>query len=173
VTRNARGTARSWPLVGSVLFLVLAPGTVAGLIPFLLTGWRAGRPLLDPSIATIVGTVFLLAGFASLLDSFARFVLVGLGTPAPVSPPSRLVISGQYRYVRNPMYVAVLAIVLGQGLLLVRSVLLCYAALLWVLFHLFVVLYEERTLAARFGGSYEVYCRNVRRWLPRTKPWHA
>ncbi|HWW92102.1 MAG TPA: isoprenylcysteine carboxylmethyltransferase family protein [Vicinamibacteria bacterium] len=170
-SENASGTRRSWALVGSLLFLVLAPGTVAGWIPFWLTGWRAGRPFLDASSIRFVGAVILLAGLASLLDSFARFALVGLGTPAPVSPPTRLVVSGQYRYLRNPMYVAVLAIVLGQGLVLASSVLLGYAAVLWILFHCFVVLYEERALAAQFGSGYEVYCRNVRRWWPRTKPW--
>jgi protein-S-isoprenylcysteine O-methyltransferase Ste14 len=168
---TASGTRRPWALVGSLFFLVLAPGTVAGWIPFWLTGWRVGRPFFDASSIRIVGAVVLLAGLASLLDSFARFALVGLGTPAPVSPPTRLVVSGQYRYLRNPMYVAVLAIVLGQGLVLASSVLLGYAVVLWILFHSFVVLYEERALAAQFGSGYEVYCRNVRRWWPRAKPW--
>ena len=112
----------------------------------------------------------ILAGLGSLLDSFARFVFVGLGTPAPVAPPTRLVVSGQYRHVRNPMYVAVLAIVIGQGLVLGSGV-LRYAALLWLLFHAFVVLYEEPRLGSRFGAPCEVYRRNVRRWWPRTKPW--
>lgn len=160
-------------LLGSLFFLVLAPGTVAGLIPFWLTRRRGDTPNVDASVLGLAGAAMALAGLASLLDSFGRFVFVGLGTPAPVAPPTRLVVSGQYRYVRNPMYVAVLVIVLGQGLVLGSSVLLGYAALLWLLFHIFVVLYEEPTLALRFGAPYRVYCQNVRRWWPRVRPWHA
>jgi protein-S-isoprenylcysteine O-methyltransferase Ste14 len=115
----------------------------------------------------------IVAGLASLLDSFARFAFVGLGTAAPVAPPTRLVLAGQYRHVRNPMYVAILIIVIGQGLVLWSGALLGYAVLLWVLFHSFTVLYEEPALCARFGASYEAYRRNVRRWWPRIKPWEA
>ncbi len=161
-----------WAVAGTLLFLLLAPGTVAGGVPFWMTGWQTGTPFL-PSLSRPIGALLLLAGLASLLDSFARFALVGLGTPAPVAPTARLVVSGQYRLVRNPMYLAVVAIVLGQALLLSRLVLLEYAALLAVAFHLFVVLYEERALAARFGPSYAAYCRHVRRWWPRLRPWEA
>jgi protein-S-isoprenylcysteine O-methyltransferase Ste14 len=161
----------AWALLGSFLFLVLAPGTVAGWLPFWLTGWRVEQPFLDAPVLRLAGTFMACAGLASLLDSFARFVFVGLGTPAPVAPPTRLVISGQYRYVRNPMYVAVLALVLGQGLVLGSRVLLWYAALLALLFHLFVILYEEPTLGSQFGVPYRVYCQNVRRWWPRARPW--
>ncbi|HXY38781.1 MAG TPA: isoprenylcysteine carboxylmethyltransferase family protein [Vicinamibacteria bacterium] len=163
---------RRWAIAGTLLFLVLAPGTVAGWVPSWLTRWRSGTPFLPPVLRPI-GALLVLAGLASLLDSFARFALVGLGTPAPVAPTARLVVSGQYRHVRNPMYLAVLAIVLGQALWLARFVLLEYAALLAVGFHLFVVLYEERALAARFGESYAAYCRHVRRWWPRLRPWAA
>jgi protein-S-isoprenylcysteine O-methyltransferase Ste14 len=98
---------------------------------------------------------------------------VRLGTPAPVAPPTRLVVAGQYRHVRNPMYVATLVIVIGQGLVLWSAALLGYAVLLWVLFHLFVVFYEEPALGTRFGASYDAYRRNVRRWWPRIRPWAA
>lgn len=128
---------------------------------------------MDAHMVPFAGAVVLLEGLVSLLDSFARFALVGLGTPAPMSPPTRLVASGQYRYGRNPMYLAVLAIVPGQGLVLGSSLLLGYAAFFWVPFHLFVVLYEERALAARFENAYAVYCQNVRRWWPRAKPWQG
>jgi protein-S-isoprenylcysteine O-methyltransferase Ste14 len=168
---TASRRSRTRAFLGTLAFLVLAPGTVAGWVPFWLTGWRMGRPLLDSSVFRLVGAALVCAGAASLLDSFARFAMVGLGTPAPVAPPVNLVVSGQYRYVRNPMYVAILAIVLGQGLILGSSVLLRYALLLWLLFHLFVVLYEERALAARFGDSYQAYRRHVRRWWPRLTAW--
>lgn len=115
----------------------------------------------------------IVAGLVSLLDSFCRFALVGLGTPAPVAPPRFLVVSGQYRHVRNPMYVAVLVIVIGQAMVLGSGVLVPYAGVLWLIFHSFVVLYEEPVLGSRFGASYDVYRQNVPRWLPRVRPWTA
>ncbi len=160
-----------WTFAGALLFLVLAPGTVAGLIPYWLTGWRVEYPFWSPWIVRVAGAAMIAAGVGSSLDSFARFVFVGLGTPAPVAPPSRLVVSGQYRYVRNPMYVAVVTIVVGEALVLGRGVLLRYAALLWLFFTLFVVLYEEPTLAKKFGPPYEAYRKNIRRWLPRIRRW--
>ena len=160
-----------WILAGALVFFVLAPGTVAGLIPFWLTGWRVERPFLDASILRVAGACVIVAGVGSLLDSFARFVFVGLGTPAPVAPPTHLVVSGQYRHVRNPMYVAILVIVIGQSLVLGSGDLLQYAALLWLVFHMFVVLYEEPRLSSRFGPSYQAYRQNVGRWLPRVRPW--
>jgi protein-S-isoprenylcysteine O-methyltransferase Ste14 len=162
-----------WILIGSLIFLVLAPGTVAGLIPYWLTGWRVGKPLLGASILRLAGGCMVFIGLMSLLDSFGRFVFTGLGTPAPVAPPRRLVVSGQYRYVRNPMYVAILVIVIGQGLALGSGVLLQYAVLLWFLFHMFVILYEEPRLGSQFGAAYQGYCRNVRRWWPTARPCEA
>jgi protein-S-isoprenylcysteine O-methyltransferase Ste14 len=158
-------------VVGSLVFLVLVPGTVAGAIPFWMTGWRVHPPFLGLPVSRVVGGLLVLLGLASLVESILRFALVGLGTPAPVAPPTRLVVSGQYRLVRNPMYVAVLAIVLGQALVLGSFGLLRYAVLLWVFFSGFVLLYEEPTLRSRFGASYETYRRNVRRWWPRPRPW--
>ena len=109
-------------------------------------------------------------GVASLLESFARFVRRGQGTPAPIAPPKHLVITGQYRYVRNPMYVALVAIVAGQAAWLASGPLVLYALVLCVLFHLRVVTYEEPTLARQFGESFELYRRHVPRWLPRCRP---
>jgi protein-S-isoprenylcysteine O-methyltransferase Ste14 len=97
--------------------------------------------------------------------------LQGLGTPAPVLPTSHLVVSGLYRYVRNPMYVGVAAAILGQGLLFGDKDTLAYGVLVWVAFHLFVFFYEEPTLRHRFGEEYEIFCRNVPRWIPRLHPW--
>ena len=115
----------------------------------------------------VLGVVLIAAGAAFVLHAFARFVLEGIGTPAPVAAPERLVVGGVYRHVRNPMYVAVLATILGQALLLGRPVLLAYAAVLWVVFASFVRLYEEPTLRERFGADYDAYRRAVPAWLPR------
>jgi protein-S-isoprenylcysteine O-methyltransferase Ste14 len=100
-----------------------------------------------------------------------RFVVEGFGTPAPVAAPERLVVGGVYRYVRNPMYVAILATIVGQALLLGRLGLLLYAAVAWLVAAAFVRFYEEPTLTRRFGAKYEAYRHAVPAWLPRLRPW--
>jgi protein-S-isoprenylcysteine O-methyltransferase Ste14 len=151
----------------SAVFLVLAPGTVAGLVPWLITGWRPGHAALA---AVVIGAVLIAAGCGVLLYAFAQFVIEGVGTPAPPAPTERLVIRGLYRYVRNPMYLAVLAVVVGQALVLGRPVLLVYAAAIAAAFATFVRLYEEPTLARRYGAQYEAYRERVPAWLPVRRP---
>jgi protein-S-isoprenylcysteine O-methyltransferase Ste14 len=165
--------SRGASLLGSLAFLVLAPGTVAGLVPWWISGWRLQRPLLGAVELRMVGAALIAGGMAALLDSFARFALRGLGTPAPVLPPSHLVVTGLYRHVRNPMYVALLWAVLGQALLFGDAKVLAYGLLLWIAFHLFVRGYEEPTLRRTFGQEYEVFCANVPRWLPRLRGWRG
>ena len=162
---------RSTAAMGSVVFFLMAPGIVAGLIPWWLTGWRARQPLPHWAPMQVLGVILLGAGVLVLIRAFARFVAEGLGTPAPVAPPERLVVGGAYRYVRNPMYVAVLATVIGQALLLGQPVLVGYAAVLWLVSAAFVRWYEEPTLTRRFGADYQAYRRAVPAWLPRLRPW--
>lgn len=149
---------------------MLAPGVTAGLIPWLLTGWRtAGSPLA----LRIAGGVLIALGAAFLLHSFYRFVMEGLGTPAPVAPTERLVVGGAYRYVRNPMYLAVTSCIVGQALLLGRPWLLAYAGLFAAVVFGFVRLYEEPLLSTRFGARYEAYRGSVPGWIPRLHPWEG
>jgi protein-S-isoprenylcysteine O-methyltransferase Ste14 len=155
--------------VGSAVFFVAAPGVVAGWIPWRFTRWRFDTPLFDGRASRATGVLLILAGVPVLLESFARFALVGRGTPAPVAPTERLVISGLYRHVRNPMYLAVVSIILGQALLFGSAELLGYGALVWIAFHLFVLVYEEPTLRRRHGGEYEAYRAAVPRWRPRAR----
>jgi protein-S-isoprenylcysteine O-methyltransferase Ste14 len=162
---------RATAILGSAIFLVVAPGTLAVVVPWTLTHWHFA-PALFP-IARVLGAALIVAGAPVLLDSFARFALQGLGTPAPVMPPKRLVVTGFYRYVRNPMYVAVTALIAGQGFLLGSATVLEYGAVLWAGFFLFVVAYEEPVLAEQFSDEYERYRANVGRWLPRITPWHG
>jgi len=164
-----RGVAAS--VLGSAIFFCIAPGVVAGLVPGMLAGWRIGPALLGIGVVRVVGVILLGAGAVSLLDCFARFAVQGHGTPAPVAPTASLVVSGQYRYVRNPMYVAVVGTILGQGLLFGSTRVLGYGCLIWCLFHLFVLGYEEPTLGRQFGESYRAYRSGVRRWWPRLTPW--
>ena len=159
---------RAW--VGTIVFLALAPGVVAGLIPWLITAWRipwTGRWL---ALVAIVAGVAILAGVSVLLDAFVRFARAD-GTPAPPAPTAHLVVVGPYRYVRNPMYLAVLAIILGQALLFGSIATLVYGAIVLVAFVSFVRFYEEPTLEERYGDQYREYRRNVRGWVPLARPW--
>ncbi|GAA4040280.1 methyltransferase family protein [Nonomuraea soli] len=163
---------RAHAVTGSTVFFLLAPGTVAALVPWWITGWRMLSPL--PSWAMlplrVVGVLLILAGLPVLAGAFVRFVVEGLGTPAPVAAPEKLVVGGFYRYVRNPMYVAVFAIILGQAALLGQGSLVVYAAVVAVPVYLFVRFYEEPTLRARFGGDYDAYRAQVPSWWPRWRP---
>ena len=157
--------------LGSLLFLVVAPGVVAGLLPWLLTGWDAADDV--PVLVVVAGVALVAAGAAVLLHAFARFVAEGLGTPAPVAPTERLVVGGLYRYVRNPMYLAVGATIVGQALILGRPALLLYALAFGAAVWTFVRVYEEPTLAARYGAQYDAYRRAVPAWRPRLRPWRG
>ena len=164
---------RLFSILGSLFFLVIAPGTVAGYVPWRISRWHFNDPLFGIPAIRFAGVLLILAGLPVLLDSFARFALQGLGTPAPVFPTQHLVVTGLFRYVRNPMYIAVLSLTLGQGLLFGNTPLLEYAAALAIGFHLFVLLYEEPTLRRTYGPEYDEFCANVRRWLPRLRPWRG
>jgi protein-S-isoprenylcysteine O-methyltransferase Ste14 len=159
--------------VGTVLFLLVAPGVVAGVIPWLLTGWERGDAFGSLGLVRIAGAVLVAAGCTALLEAFARFVREGHGTPAPVAPTEHLVVGGLYRFVRNPMYLAVGATIAGQALLLGRSVLLAYAAAFFLAVAAFVRVYEEPTLARRYGAQYDAYRLAVRGWWPRRTPWRG
>ena len=157
--------SRARAALGSLVFLVVVPGVVAGLIPWLLTDWDAAEDV--PALVVAAGAVLLAAGVAVLLHAFARFVMEGIGTPAPVAPTEHLVVGGLYRYVRNPMYLAVAATIVGQALILGRPVLLLYALVFGATVFAFVRLYEEPTLARRYGAEYDEYRRAVPGWWPR------
>jgi protein-S-isoprenylcysteine O-methyltransferase Ste14 len=165
VTRKRRRAA-----VGTAL-MATGPSVVVGVVPWLLTRWRVRRPVPGGTPARVVGVVLIASGVAVIAHSYVRFVTEGLGTPAPVAPPERLVVGGIYRYVRNPIYLAMGLAVVGQALLLGRPKLLLYPAIAAGPVATFVRLHEEPVLARRFGAEYEEYRRNVPRWLPRVRPW--
>lgn len=158
---------KSTAVAGSTVFLALAPGVVVGLVPWWLTGWRAAGASSYWLPLRIVGVALIVAGGAVLVHAFARFALQGRGTPAPVAPPEHLVVTGLYCHVRNPMYVAVVAAIVGQALLLWRLGLLGYAAAVWLACAAFVRWYEEPALRRRFGPEYDAYRRAVPAWIPR------
>jgi protein-S-isoprenylcysteine O-methyltransferase Ste14 len=154
--------------LGSAAFLVLVPSSAAVLVPWALTDGRRAGHWWPP--VRLAGLLPLAAGTAVILEAFTRFALQGLGTPAPVAPPARLVVSGPYRHLRNPIHVAVVGVLCGQGLLLARPVLFGYAAGAWALSWAFVRRYEEPGLVRRFGADCERYRRAVPAWVPRRAP---
>lgn len=158
-------------VIGSMLFFALAPVTVAGLIPRFISNWRFETLPAWMLPAQVFGGLLIAFGTVVLLDSFARFALQGLGTPAPVFPTKHLVVTGLYRYVRNPMYVAVVSAIAGQSLLFGNFSLLENGAIVWLAFHLFVFTYEEPTLKESFGREYADYQDAVPLWIPRLNPW--
>ncbi|MGX9176554.1 methyltransferase family protein [Mesorhizobium sp. BHbdii] len=159
-------------IAGSALFFIAAPGMVAGLLPWLLTD-RYRLPWSTQPGLVPVGWVLIVVAAALLLHAFARFAFEGLGTPAPVAPTEQLVVGGIYRHVRNPMYMAVLSIILGQALLFSSWALVTYATIAAIAMVSFVKFYEEPTLARRYGAGYEAYRRAVPGWLPRRTPWRC
>jgi protein-S-isoprenylcysteine O-methyltransferase Ste14 len=164
-------TRRVLAIAGSAVFLVIAPGFVAGLAPWWISHWQVETFFPGMWLFRLAGGTLIILGAIGLLDSFARFALQGFGTPAPVFPTRHLVITGLYRYVRNPMYCAVVSAILGQGLMFGNATLIGYAALVWLAFHLFVLIYEEPTLRASFGPEYKLFCMEVPRWIPRFTAW--
>jgi protein-S-isoprenylcysteine O-methyltransferase Ste14 len=151
-------------VAGSAVFLVVAPGVVAGLVPWWLTQWQTGAGYPVP--VRITGAVLIAAGAAVLLGAFTQFALEGRGTPAPPAPTGQLVVRRLYRFVRNPMYLAVLAVITGQALLLGRLILLGYAAAVGAAFTAFVQGDEQPALSRRYGAEYEAYQRAVPGWWP-------
>jgi protein-S-isoprenylcysteine O-methyltransferase Ste14 len=150
----------------NLVFAVAVPGTVGVLVPYLLL--RSALPQLQVELgaARLLGLLPAAAGVLGYLWCVWDF-MAARGTPAPLDAPKELVVSGLYRYVRNPMYVSMLLFILGQALLYETGLLLLYGLALFVLFHAFVVAYEEPALERQFGESYRRYRRQAGRWLPR------
>jgi protein-S-isoprenylcysteine O-methyltransferase Ste14 len=157
-------------LLGTIVFTLTIPATAIVLIPYLLTGWSLRPPFLGIEATRSLGGALIVLATPLFFRFLSGFVREGRGTPAPIAPTEHLVVGGPFRWVRNPGYVAVVSLVVGQALVFGSGAVLAYAAMLAVGFHLFVVFYEEPTLRRQFGEEYEAYCREVPRWLPRRQP---
>ena len=158
-------------ILGSALFFAVAPLVLAGFVPWWITHWEFRPAFFGFELTRAIGLMLIIAGVPGVVDSFARFALQGLGTPAPIAPTQKLVVTGLYRYVRNPIYVSVVAVILGQAILFGDWRLMTYGGLMWLAFHAFVLTYEEPVLAQSFGAEYEEFRANVPRWIPRLSPW--
>jgi protein-S-isoprenylcysteine O-methyltransferase Ste14 len=165
--------SKATAVLGSALFFVIAPLVLAGFVPWWVTQWEFRPAFFGIDLTRILGGILIIAGVPGVVDSFVRFALEGLGTPAPIAPAQKLVVTGLYRYVRNPIYIAVVAVIFGQALLFGDGRLLWYGALLWLFFHVWVVAIEEPELKQTFGTEYERFRTHVPRWIPRLTPWQA
>lgn len=162
--------ARAW--TGTILFLFVAPGVVAGVVPWFISGWRPHDWGDASALIVPIAWVTIGLGVSFLLHAFALFAR-HRGTPAPIAPTETLVVTGVYRFVRNPMYLAVLAIILGQALLFGSVGLVLYGVIVLAMVFAFVKGYEEPTLAGTYGEQYLDYRRNVPGWWPRLTPWRG
>src|SRR5512132_1579019 len=152
----------------SLLWTILLPGMVAGYVPWRYFGLsHATLDWSDP--LAVIGLVCAATGVTLLTACIFEFARTGRGTLSPVDPPTQLVARGLYRYVRNPMYLAVTLILLGEAAILHSRDLVVYWACFFVAANLFVILYEEPYLRSRFGVSYEAYTKQVGRWIPRLR----
>jgi protein-S-isoprenylcysteine O-methyltransferase Ste14 len=156
----------SMTLLKSLIFLIVVPGLFAIYVPLALL--RRGARIETGAIAYLSFPLWLIGGIV-LLKSLWNFSKEGRGTPAPIDPPKELVATGFYRYVRNPMYIAMISILIGHFLWFGFWLLLAYAATSFTGMHLFVALYEEPTLKKKFGTAYLDYVQAVPRWIPRLK----
>lgn len=154
------------PLLKTLLFTILVPGFVTVGAPYLLLD---GMPAPTHWPLAWLGLLCLVLGAGIYFRCAWEFAVRGLGTPAPIAPPKFLVVTALHRYVRNPMYIGVLLVVLGEAALFRASRLAEYAAFVCLAFNVFVIFYEEPTLRREFGASYEEYRRTVPRWIPRFK----
>jgi protein-S-isoprenylcysteine O-methyltransferase Ste14 len=155
-----------WLLIKNLLFTLLVPGFVAGWVPL---RWFERHPRWPEQWGAphYAGAALAMLGFAAYLHCQWLFATRGRGTPAPVDPPKKLVRRGAYKWVRNPMYLAVFAVVAGEAVFLNSAHIAVYFVCLACVIQVFVVLVEEEALRLRFGAMYEDYRRDVPRWLPR------
>ena len=156
--------------IASAAFFVAAPGTVAGLVPWLVTRWQLPDAGAVWRMVQVVGVVLIVAGAIPPIHAFAQFVRAG-GTPMPIAPTQRLVVTGFNRYLRNPMYAGLLLVIIGQAMLFRSGGLVVYAVVVWAVTASFVRWYEEPTLTRQYGSEYVTYRRSVPAWWPRLRPW--
>ena len=150
----------------TILWSVFVPGTLTVVVPHLLLSYRNEPFVFELGAFRFAGLMPISGGALLYLWCAWDFTFTGKGTPAPFDPPKEIVVRGLYRRVRNPMYVAALLILVGEAILLESATLMIFAGLMFSVFHVWVILYEEPVLRRRFGKSYENYCKNVSRWIP-------
>ena len=154
-------------IIKTLVFTLLLPGVFLVLVPYFLLSWSGDGFTVDIGSFRYFGVLPVLLGVLIYIQCAWSFISLGKGTPAPVDPPKELVVKGLYKHVRNPMYLGVLFLLIGEVIFFGSLLLILYTVLVFLCFHLFVVVYEESHLRASFGGTYSRYCNSVPRWIPR------
>lgn len=152
-------------LFRNFIFTILQPGLVAGLIPYYIVGGNINVLKIPLAFYQYAGLIVFATGFLIMLRCILQFALEGKGTLSPADPTKRLVNRGLYRYSRNPMYVGVMLILIGEAILTQSVSLWIYLTIVFICFNLFILLREEPRLRRDFGDDYILYCRKVRRWM--------
>lgn len=160
---------RSATTATSLGWFIAIGGTFGCLLPYLLGYWHLHQPMRYPDLARAAGALLICAGLVPVVNSFVAFIKAG-GTPVPVASPPRLVVTGFYRYVRNPIYLGFLVILSGQAALFGSAGLLEYTAIAWCIGAVGARFYEQPTLMRKFGTEYQAYRRAVPAWIPRLHP---
>lgn len=153
------------PLVKTLIFTLIVPGTALVLIPYFLLTSGLNFIELNFNYFKYFGLLLIALGAIGYLSCAFNFAIIGKGTPAPIDPPKKLVIKGLYKYTRNPMYVSVVSVLFGEFIYFESEIVFVYSCILFLFFNLFVLCYEEPTLRRLFGKEYEEYCKKVPRWL--------
>ena len=153
-------------LFRNILFTILYPGIVAGLIPFWIIGDKANDVFNKlAKLHQFAGLFSFITGFIIMTWCIASFAVKGRGTLSPVDPTKKLVVSGLYRFSRNPMYIGVMLILTGETLFFASYSLCVYSLIVFAGFNIFIIFNEERRLKKDFGNDYDNYCKKVRRWI--------
>ncbi len=153
-------------LLKTIVFSILIPGTVTVLVPYWLLTSSSASPPLQFGYFRYLGILPAIVGVAIYLWCAWDFTFAGRGTPAPIDPPKELVVRGLYQYARNPMYVGILSILIGEALFFESTRLMVYVAVAFLFYFSIVLIYEEPVLKRKFGDSYRTYCQTTPRWLP-------
>jgi protein-S-isoprenylcysteine O-methyltransferase Ste14 len=169
-TEPVMSMRRSNATIGTAVYFAVAAGTFAVLVPWLVTGWQLHRPLPFWTVAQVIGVALVCLGLVPVVHAFVQFARAG-GTPMPLAPTQRLVVTRFHRYVRNPIYLGSLMIFVGEALLFGSRTLLFCAVVGWAGAAAYVRWYEEPALSRRFGAEYDTYRRAVPAWWPRLHPW--
>jgi protein-S-isoprenylcysteine O-methyltransferase Ste14 len=153
-------------VINHILSFIL-PITVLVIVPLYLENNLSVKHMP----ALVIGIIIMLIGLYVMTITFSAFIRIGKGTLAPWSPTKKLIVSGIYRYVRNPMIMGVFTVLIGESICILSSRIFFWAILFFIINTIYFVLYEEPNLEKKFGSEYLEYKRNVPRWLPRKKPY--
>ena len=162
-----------WLFIRNLAMIVLLPGTVVVYIPHRLLEPYSGPELISLSLTQYSAILLLAIGAAILFKSIWSFAYVGKGTLAPFDETHKLIVVGLYRYVRNPMYVGVMLILLAESWFFRSSALLSYTGFCFVVANIVIIGYEENRLRHKYGDEFRQYCNHVGRWIPGKPYYHT